>query len=401
MKKTAYPLLLSFLLTSCSLLSPGHTENPNVEQSDFAQTPGAMTIWVNGVNANFATAQAKFAEFTSLLSDDMKNNSSRSAKTYDVLDILYTDGEVSVLSTHIGKMIEMTTYGLNTLAESDASTTDAQLFNLRYVRTVAYLWAAENFVALPNAAHGDVLTGTELAAQAADEARRAGALAQTADDRALALLLEARALYDAGRLSDAATVAQQSLAASPTLCRQVQFDALNGFANPLHEYAAAGLFTVLPRLQYQLPGKFPMADYWNQPIAVAKAEEAYLIVAEAEVQNGNLPAARQALADLLALVHGQRDASVSAVSVEAADLTDAASRTEAMALIYLLRQEVFFGEARRSSDLGIRLPISEVEFNEYGNLPDAYRHASIPNWLYQIRNEIDQREDLNEVMAGQ
>ena len=34
-----------------------------------------------------------------------------------------------------------------------------------------------------------------------------------------------------------------------------------------------------------------------------------------------------------------------------------------LALIYLMRQEIFLAEGRRRSDLGIRLPISDVEIS--------------------------------------
>ena len=42
--------------------------------------------------------------------------------------------------------------------------------------------------------------------------------------------------------------------------------------------------------------------------------------------------------------------------IEAAQTQD-----ELLELIYLMRQEIFFGEGRRPADLGLRMPLSNVE----------------------------------------
>lgn len=54
----------------------------------------------------------------------------------------------------------------------------------------------------------------------------------------------------------------------------------------------------------------------------------------------------------------------------------------ALELIYLMRQEVFFAEGRRVADLGIRLPLCEVEAANQSN-PQAYIEAWIPSFVPQ------------------
>lgn len=389
-------LLLALLLplSSCELLLPDEVQNPNVEASDFATSPQAMKVWVNGVNANFAVAVATFAEYTGLLSDDLMNNSSRSSKTYDQLDIHYTDGEVASLSTHVGKMLQMTDFGLRTIAQNDALTTQHDLFTLHYIRAYAYLLGGENFVALPKEARGEVLEANGLLRQALVELEAAAPLATTAADEALVLLLQARAARSLGQLTEAASYARRSLQKSNDLVVGVQFDALNGFGNSLHEYVASNLFTILERMQFQAQ-KFPMAEYWNQSLSIAKSEEVHLILAEAAVNEGHVDEAREHLHALLALV-ATRPASVSMTSVTPADLEPLTEARPMLETLYLLRQEVFFGEGRRSSDLGIRLPMSEVEYNEQGQLPAHYTQPVIPAYLQSIRTEIDQHQDLNQ-----
>lgn len=404
MKYTLYILITcaSLLFASCDLLSPDEVENPNVEESAFSHSSGAMAAWVNGTNANFAVGVAKFAELTGLLSDDLFNNSSRSSKTYDVLDIQYTDVEVSTLSTHIGRMLQMTEYGLTTLAKADANTTQAQLFNLYYIRIYACLLAAENFVALPVEARGEILDASQLAQKALDVASEAEQLAQNNAQKALIALLKARATRLLGDLSGAATLAQQSLSYDAEIAFCTQFDGLNGFANSLQEMVATDLFTILPRLQQQ-KAKLPMDDYFNQPICFAKSEEAYLIMAEAQIANGEIASAQETINKLIDLVNNRAangKEQLSITSVTTTDVEQAGNRSQLLELLYLLRQELFFGEGRRSSDLGIRLPLSEVEFNEHNGLPASYSKPIIPDFLKQIKAEVDKHEDINSLLVG-
>ena len=388
----------AMLLTcSCGLFSPDDVKNPNVGSSDFETSPQAMTLWVNGAKANFAVAMGNFAEYTGLLSDDLYNNSSRSSKTYDQLDINYTDGEVFKLSTHIGKLLQTTDYGLDILVNRAPDVTDDLLFHLHYIRACAYLLAGENFVALPSEAHGEVMEGDGLITLALKELDNSEETACSARDRALLALLKARGLRDLGRMSEAVEYAKLSLNYSPVLLYNVEFDGFNGCNNSLHEYIALGLFTILDRMQYQVV-KFPMADYWNEPIAIAKSEEAYLIMAEAAAWEGRLDEARTQLELMLQLVE-DRASTATMTSVTAEQLAEVTDRDSMLVTIYLLRQEVFFGEARRSADLGIRLPMAQVEVMEYDELPAQYSKPFIPAYLDSIRTEIDKHEDMNDLLV--
>ena len=69
-------------------------------------------------------------------------------------------------------------------------------------------------------------------------------------------------------------------------------------------------------------------------------------------------------------------------------------------LIYTMRQETLFGEGRRSADMGIRLPLSEVEYVTQGNLPESYTQVFIPAYLDSIKSDIDLRTDLNARMTS-
>ncbi|MBR0036144.1 MAG: hypothetical protein IJP70_00720 [Bacteroidales bacterium] len=394
-----YIMLCGWLFGSCDLLSPDDVLNPNVVESDFAHSTDAMKTWVNGTNASFGTCISRFAELTGLLSDDLYNNSSRSSKTFDVLDIHYSDSEISSLTTHIGKMIEMADFGLETVAAADASTTDAMRFNLYYVKAIAYLLASENFVALPKEAQGKVLTSSELAAEALSVLEEAAAVASSSRDKALVALLKARAYRLLGDAAQAQTQAQTAILTDSLLLVQAEFDDINGFSNSVQEYVSEQLFSVLPRLAAQAV-KCPQSGLYNQPIAVAKIEEAHLILAEICVAGNDLSAAKGHLADLLSTVQTRADSTVSTLSVSATDIAAANTQDELYELVYLLRQETFFAEGRRSADMGIRLPMSEVEFVTQGNLPESYAKTLIPAYLDSIRTAIDARSDMNRLMTA-
>lgn len=427
--------------TSCSLLEPADVENPNVVVDDFVSSPDAMKAWVNGTNAALAVGVGTFVENLELLSDNYYNNYTRSSKTFDKPEITFRSNEVSRLSTHVGKMVEMATFGLEKVAAADASTTDAQRFNLMWIKAYGHLLAGENFVALPAEARGQVLEWPALLELAIAELQAAQSLAANAQDRAFVLALMARAYHRLGVRQQAEALAKASLEASKDMVHYVEYDGINGVTNSAHEYIGSYMFQPLPRLDFLDP-KYPFASYWEAPIAIAKSEECYLILAEASVAEGELGQASAWLHQLLQLVaerptqlvldshdnrdnggtmkhpngadylvaasssdaprsgllrqHGSTDSeaaylvpTLSGTSVDHAMINDAVSSVAAMTeLIYLMRQEIFFAEGRRAADLGFRLPLSEVEAALHADLPAAYTQPVIPSYI-PLNGEMD------------
>ena len=433
MKTLKYIMLVMtvMLVTACDLVTPDDIINPNVDENAFLHSDNPMQTWVNGTEKELALDMSDFVEYMEILSDNYFNNYTRSSKVFDIPLLLYTDADVTTLQRHVGTLREMADYGLSTVANADPTTTDAQRFNLLTVKAYSHLLAGDFFTALPMTTGGDAAPWNEHLDQAMAVLDQALRLAHTDDDRAYVHTLAARAAHRRGDRQLAVEHARQALALSPMLLRQVHFDSKNGVVSRAQEAIWSDWFQPLPRLDFLDPKYYQLTSTDQCPITLAKAEENYLIIAEAEIATGNLAAARNQLSALLALVQarpvqtGVNDqlegryngglkvfpndpayrvqaspsdpfraglivdrrpphlidiSSISGTSVTQAMIDQLTSHDAALETLYLMRQEIFFAEGRRPADLGIRMPLCEVEAAHAAN-GSAYTQAHIPAFI--------------------
>ena len=395
MKPKYIPIMMAVvLLGSCDLVTPDEIINPNVDESTFLKSDNPMETWVNGTEKEFALHMSDFVELMEILSDNYFNNYTRSSKVFDVPQLLYTDADVTKLQRHVGALREMADYGLTKVAEADPNATDAQRFQLLYIKAYSFLLAGDFFRALPVENGGEAVEWggqLEKAIKVLDEALP---LAKSNDEKAFIHTLYARAAHRMGNSQMAADHARQALSASSNFCRQVRFDNKNGVLNGAQEAIWSNWFQPLPRLDFLDPKYFQMNSDDQCPITIAKAEENYLILAEAALAANNLDEAKAQLTNLLGLVksrpvqtdindqlEGRYNGGLKAFpSVTQAMIDGLDNHDSALELLYLMRQEIFFSEGRRPADLGIRLPLCEVEA---ANVSDAARFtdAHIPSFI--------------------
>lgn len=438
MKQILIFIIPALLVSSCDLIEPSDIENPNVVEGDFLGTDGAMAAWVNGANASMAERVGRICEYAEILSDNYYNNYTRSSKQLDLPRIDYRSGEVGNVATFIGEMIESARYGLETVAKADAATTPAQLFNLRYILGYAHILAGELFVALPMEAKGEPKAAAEHFAYASEVLNEALTIASDDEDKAFITTLLARSAYGQGHATEAADYARKALRLAPAFHHDVRFDGANSVVNSLNEYLAAFMFQPLPRLDFLDP-KYPSGAYWDKPICIAKAEEDWLILAEASLAAGKLDEARDALRGLLALVatrpraayadtaddrnnggvvvypngsdwlvaasaadtpraglmrqHGPGATAYALPTLSGTSVTDemidsAATHDALLETVYLMRQEIFIAEGRRATDLGIRFPLPETEAALHRDLPTEYTALRMPPFVPQ-NGELD------------
>ena len=432
MKTLKYiPIVMALLLTSCDLVTPDDIINPNVDETAFLNSDNPMETWVNGTEKELALHMSDFVELMEILSDNYFNNYTRSSKVFDIPQLLYNDADVTTLQRHVGALREMADYGLTTVAAADAKTTNADRFHLLWVKAYSHLLAGDFFRALPDKNGGPAVEWDQHLQEALDVLEQALLLAQNDNDRAFVHTLAARAAHRLGNRQLAVAHATQALSLKRDLLRQVYFDSKNGVLNRAQEAIWSDWFQPLPRLDFLDPKYYQMTSSDQCPITLAKAEENYLILAEAALANDDVNGAKSLFSALLALVKSrpvqtgindqlegryngglkvfpndpayrvQASPSdplregliidrrppmlidipyISGTSVTQAMIDALDNHDSALELLYLMRQEIFFAEGRRPADLGIRLPLCEVEAAHASNGAD-YTQAWIPSFI--------------------
>ena len=434
MKLKYIPILFTMLaMASCDLVTPDDIINPNVDEDTFLHSDNPMETWVNGTEKELALRMSDFVELMEILSDNYFNNYTRSSKVFDVPQLLYTDADVTNLQRNVGALREMADYGLTKVAAADPNTTQADRFHLLYIKAYSMILAGDFFRALPIENGGDVMEWNGQMRQAMEVLNEALPLAENDTDRAFIHTLYARAAYRVGNREEAVSHARQALTHSKDFYRQVRFDSKNGVLNRAQEAIWSDWFQPLPRLDFLDPKYFQLTSTDQCPITIAKAEENYLILAEAALASNNLTEAKQHLTALLQLVQSrpvqtdindqlegryngglksfpndptyQVQASptdslragliidrrpphlinipyISGTSVTQSMIDGLENHDSALELVYLMRQEIFFAEGRRPADLGIRLPLCEAEAANVEN-GATYIEAWIPSFVPQ------------------
>ena len=295
----------------------------------------------------------------------------------------------------------------------------------------------------------EVKTWREYLHTASDVLDKTLEYAGTDEQKAFVHTLKARVYHRLGDRESASAEAVEALGLSADFVRQVEFDGDNAVNNPIQEAVWGTWFQPLPRLDFLDPKYFQLSATEQRPINIAKAEENYLILAEASLAAMDEAGAKDYMRQLLALVKSRpvqdgindqlegrfnggfkhypdspeyRVAAsegdpfreglvldrrkpalvsipyISGTSVTEEMIDNVSGIDGTLELLYLMRQEIFFAEGRRVADLGIRLPVCEVEA---ASNPSAagYIDAVIPPFipLDQGMDDFAMDEDTKEV----
>ena len=439
--KTFKNILYTTLLVP-ALLSGCKVENPNITDDVYLTTPEVTKTWLNGMRRQFALTINQAVVSSELVSDNYFNNRTLSSKVFDIPQIDYFDLDVNNLQVAVHRLREMSEYGMNTIVGNDASTTANDRAEILFINAYAHLLSGELFVSLPTARGAAAISPQEHFRMAITSLDQAIALQTTANEKLAYTLVKARVYYNLGDAANATRFANEALA-NKTLLKQVTFDGVNGVSNDFQTYifsSTTNEFAPLPRLDYLDPKYYHVgtANQEQKPVSIAKAEEAYLIIAETQIGANDLNGAKASLKNLLSEVVSKRpvvslddkketrnggnrtdypltaanvkfDASgvvkggfvlnrqagnisaytVSGTKITAADIDAAVSQDDMMYLLYLLRQEIFFAEGRRMTDLGIKFPVSQTEQLNNSNITANDIKAQIPSFISLNRSMDD------------
>jgi tetratricopeptide (TPR) repeat protein len=414
-KRLSLPtLLLAGLvaLGGCDFLDPTGVDNPTVTEETFLNTPNAASSWTRGVERQLATAVDEVIMGAEVVSDNVFNNRTLFSKVFDLPRIDASDFDVTNIQSEVQRLREMADQGLTEVAEADEEATAEIEARLHFYRAYANLLAGELFVALPAEPDGPAVGPEQHLANAVQDFQSALDRTAESDLMAAATLGIARAQYAAGNMSAAVAAAQQVIAMDPSFARFVQYDDTDGPTNTMqfaiYDSPFGDEFQPLPRLDFLFPKYYSETAGDQSPIAILKGEEAYLILAEAALAQGDLAGARARLVELLDLVESRPTAMIddrgqergrrggtwiypnssdilvapspgaepreglvltrseglvevpilSGTSVTEDMLDAAATADELLYLLYMMRQEIFVVEGRRMTDLGIRFPVA-------------------------------------------
>lgn len=444
MKKNIITLIVTlFFVTSCSedfkdTVDFTVATNPNLSGPSVVGLPNSSILWKTGIEREISRTFNEILILAELGSDNYVNIQTYFSQFMDGLDIRTTDPDIRDTQNEVARVMRMAEYGLETIGPNDPDYSTATQAEFNFYLGFARMLAGMYFSHLP----AETL-GTPVSSNAHYTA------AISSFDAAIALnskpeyhLAKARANYYLGNKSEAVTAATAAINADADFLRSAEFDEQespsNTMEDALYERGTFDDFQPLPSLDFLDPKYSFVSAQVDPSVHYLKAEEAYLILAEANMADGNLSAAQQNLTDLLALVAtreirsvdesgetrgNQSNAvddtsrpnssavtvngraglildrgngnvnipSVSGTSLTAADIASMGANDAGLELIYRTRQEIFIAEGIRFVDMGIKLVINENEIlqNEAINEGDPGTVAVIPSFINSVKANLD------------
>ncbi|MEN7548398.1 hypothetical protein AAG747_10795 [Rapidithrix thailandica] len=465
MKKYIYSIALAASLSGCSFLNPTEVTNPNVTDEVFVDNPNAAASWLNGMRRQLALTLNQTVVLGELTSDNYYNNRTQSSKVFDIPQIISTDVDVNTLQATVQKLREMGYFGIETVAPKDAATTDDMLAEMYFLRGIASMFCGEYFVGLPGSALSEIMHPEQHLHLAIADFEKAMSLSDDVSQKTACLLAMARSYYHMGDKTNAVKYAEDVLVADPMYIKEIGYDGVNGVSNSMQFFlfdSSNDEFAPLPRLDFLDPKYYSIGnpDQDQKPVALLKAEEAYFILAEAALADNQLEKAKTQLKNLLQEVIAQRPTAsiddsketrsggnrtdypltddywlktnpdapartgfildrqkgnvtipvVSGTSVTAVEIDAATTVDELLETLYLMRQEVFLAEGRRVIDLGIKYPVSDIEYRNNSNVQAEHIRAQIPDFipgnreLDDFTNDVENKQitltiDMNKVLV--
>lgn len=414
-------------IAGCDFLDPTDVENPRTTEEDLASAANPTASLMPGLRAQMARLVGSASVLAEVVSDNYSIHGTGLDKTYDTPStitpsIVNSTSSVTGLYWNAQELKALAAFILEDIAPNDETATADDIAEAHYYRGYAYLMLGENFSAAPVEEDGTPIPADQLLDLAIADLEQAGAFGP-ATDAALA-----RAHRWRGDDVAAADAANAVLSADDEFLFLQEYDATSISNSPY-------FFVVLRALQEMQP--LPRLDFLDpkyltrtQGIAVAKAEEMHLILAEIALVDGNIGTAQTALQDAIELAQSRdvtsfddedprlnadlsirpRDASIeiradasspfraglvltrpglvdqpvlSGSSLNPDSVVSLANEGELWHAFHLARQEILFLEGRRMADLGIRLPIMlrEIDANPSIDMGSPGTTVVVPDYI--------------------
>ncbi len=409
-------------------------ENPNLSEASVVGQPNSSSIWLAGLERQTAIVYNEVLVLSELGSDNYVNTQTFFNQFLDGLEMQATDPDMRDTQRAIQRLRELAVFGKNNVGPGDPNYTAATEADYNFFEGVSYLVSAMYFSALPQEPLGVPISSQQHYQNAI-----------AAFDAAIAInakpeyhLAKARANYYLGNKTEAVAAANAAIGLGSDFLRAIAYDASNGpgntFEAALYQRATFDDLQPNPALDFLDPKYSFLSTDLDAPVNYFKAEEAYLILAEAALSDDNLADAQANLTSLLSVI-GTREVrniddsiearievdpgsrpdnsavvvngrsglvldrqagnvdvpSVSGTSLTAADIGAMADDDAGLAILYRTRQEVFIAEGLRFVDMGVKLIIDENEIllNENINDGDPGTMPVIPSFIAAVVGDLD------------
>ncbi len=435
-------VMLALIIGSCQLIDPTEVRNPQITIESLVGQPGSLAAARQGIRFAFSDLVDNTAYFTDVVSDNYDNwQTFISPAADDPRSIRSDDLTLNGNSLYpIAQSLRIqATFAITDIAPKDPDQASAPsiIGEIQFFRGMAALILGENFSFAPSTEGGPAISSNDFIDLAIADLTAALTTAPTSPTniRTAAQFALARAHRQRGNKTQAAAAANAALALSATYMFTAPYDALTN-TNTGWVFAvtrALNDIQPLPRLDFLDP-KYTDATGIS-PIPALKAEEMYLILAEANLSDNDLATAKTNMKNAINVARGtasgrtavnfadvdprRRTATdlrpnadtvrvranatssprtslvkrrsgttvsikqLANTSVNATDVDTLVLGVDHLWMLYLLRQEIMFFEGRRMSDLGIRLPIMrrEIETNPVINPGDPGTVTVVPAYI--------------------
>ncbi len=418
--RRAFPLLLSLLLVAgaagCDLLDPTEVENPRTTDEDLAAADRPVQALLPGARVQFARMIGSQAVISEVVSDNYSIHGTGLDRSLDdprdiIPDLVNATSATQGIYWNMQELRAIGDFILDDVAPGDETATDSDLAEAHFYRAMAFLMLGENFTHAPIEEDGPAVPASDLVGMAVDDFEASLTLAGSGDFALASVAGLARAHRSLGNAAAATQHASDLLGADPSFAFQQGFDGSSVSNGPYIFLVNRAIKEMqpLPRLDFLDPKYLS----FEAAVAIAKAEEMHLILAEEALSRSDMAAAADHIADAVRLADSRgvtsfvdddprfnddltprpRDSeivvradpdspfraglvvdrpnaeipvpTISGTSLDADSVSALTDPDEIWHAFHLARQEVLMLEGRRMSDLGIRLPIMlrEIDAN--------------------------------------
>lgn len=434
-------MALSISFSSCNedLIDFTDVTNPNLSEQSVVGQANSSKAWLTGIKRQNALLYNEIVTISEIASDNYVNSQTFYNQLLDNLTIDFQDRDLNDLHFDIARLREMCTFGINRISPNDVNSSDETLAEFHFYKGLSFLLAGEYFSFLPQEDKGVPKSSTENYNSALESFNTAINLNNDSKYH----LAKARTYYNLGNKIEAVNSANTSLNMDDSLLFTVDFDETNGPSNTmedaLYERGTFDDLQPLPSLDFLDPKYSFVDNAIDASIAVLKAEEAYFIIAEANLSDNSLEDAKTAMKNALSIINNRptkivdetsedrtqrnpnsrpnsssilvryegdvlyktglvidRTATATTYTVSGTSLTETSINAlttidEALEALYLMRQEVFIAEGRRIIDLGVKYVLSENELLLNSNVDESHPGLTgvIPSFINSIKSELD------------